>query len=177
MEQAHIVVVGGSAAGLTAAITARRHYPDRSILMVRKEEHVLIPCAIPYIFGTLGSPQENLIPDSVLEKNKIDLRITEATDIDLDEKVLHTEAGHIGYERLILATGSRPAVPPIPGFELDGVFTAAKDVDYLSKLQQWLEDAQDIVVIGGGFIGIEFGDEIKKGNSRNVAIVESCPTA
>jgi NADPH-dependent 2,4-dienoyl-CoA reductase/sulfur reductase-like enzyme len=175
MEQASIVVVGGSAAGLTAAITARRHYPDESILMVRKEEQVLIPCGIPYIFGTLGSPQKNLIPDSVLEKNNIDLLVTEATDIDLDERVLHTKAGQVGYERLILATGSRPAVPPIPGFDLDGVFTAVKVVDYLSELQEWLETAEDIVVIGGGFIGIEFGDEINRGNSKNVAIVEMLP--
>jgi NADPH-dependent 2,4-dienoyl-CoA reductase/sulfur reductase-like enzyme len=175
MRQASIVVVGGSAAGLTAAITARRHYPDKSILMVRKEEQVLIPCGIPYIFGTLGSPQNNLIPDSVLEKNSIDLLVTEATDIDLDERVLHTKAGDVGYERLILATGSRPAVPPIPGFDLEGVFTAVKDVDYLSGLQEWLETAEDIVVIGGGFIGIEFGDEINKGNSKSVAIVEMLP--
>ena len=48
MKQASIVVVGGSAAGLTAGITARRHYPDKTILMIRKEKHVLIPCSIPY---------------------------------------------------------------------------------------------------------------------------------
>jgi len=61
-------VVGGSTAGITAAITCRRHYPKKSILLIRKEKHVLIPCGIPYIFGTVGSPDNNLIPDSVLEK-------------------------------------------------------------------------------------------------------------
>ncbi len=175
MKQADIVVVGGSAAGLTAAITARRHYPDKTILMVREEEQVLIPCGIPYIFGTLGDPQKDLIPDAVLEKNDIDLLVTEATGIDRDESVLHTEAGDTSYERLILATGSRPAMPPIPGFELDGVFAIVKDVEYLSGLQQWLETAQNVVVIGGGFIGIEFGDEINKGDDKNVTIVEMQP--
>ncbi len=174
MEQAHIVVLGGSAAGLTAAITARRHYPDKTILMVRKEEQVLIPCGIPYIFGTLGSPQKNLISDAVLEKNDIDLLVTEATDIDREGRILHTQAGDIGYERLILATGSRSAMPPIPGFEVEGVFTIVKDVEYLSKLYQWLETARDVVVIGGGFIGIELGDEIK--NSRgNIRLQVSRP--
>jgi NADH oxidase (H2O2-forming) len=175
MEQADIVVIGGSAAGLTAAITARRHYPDKAILMVRNEEQVLIPCGIPYIFGTLGSPQKNLIPDAVLEKNNIDLLITETTDIDREGKTLRTKAGEIGYERLILAMGSRPAMPPIPGFELEGVFAIAKDVEYLSELQKWLETAKDVVVIGGGFIGIEFGDEINKADDKNVTIVELLP--
>ena len=175
MEQADIVVVGGSAAGLTAAITARRHYPDKAILMVREEEQVLIPCGIPYIFGTLEGPQKDIIPDAVLEKNDIDLLITEVTDIDREERVLHTEAGDIGYERLILATGSRPAMPPIPGFELEGVFTIVKDVEYLGELHQWLETAKDVVVIGGGFIGIEFGDEINKADDKNVTIVELLP--
>jgi NADPH-dependent 2,4-dienoyl-CoA reductase/sulfur reductase-like enzyme len=175
MKQADIVVVGGSAAGLTAAITARRHYPDKTVLMVREEEQVLIPCGIPYIFGTLGDPQKNLISDAVLEKNHIDLLVAEATDIDRDERILHTEAGDVGYERLILATGSRPAMPPIPGFELEGVFAIVKDVDYLSELRDWLQTARDVVVIGGGFIGIEFGDEINKAGDTNVSIIEMMP--
>jgi NADPH-dependent 2,4-dienoyl-CoA reductase/sulfur reductase-like enzyme len=175
MEQADIVVIGGSAAGLTAATTARRHYPDKTILMVRKEEQVLIPCGIPYIFGTLGGSQKNLIPDAVLEKNDIDLLVTEATDMDREERILHTEAGEIGYERLIVATGSRPAMPPIPGFELNGVYAIVKDVEYLSGLQQRLETAKDVVIIGGGFIGIEFADEINKAGDKNISVVEIMP--
>ena len=175
MKQADIVVVGGSAAGLTAAITARRHYPDRSILLLRKEEKVLIPCGIPYIFGTVGAPEKNLIPDAVLDKNNIELLVTEAKELNTEEKTLRTEAGEIGYERLILATGSKPAMPPIPGLDLDGVYAVFKDVDYLSDLQERLETAEDVVVIGGGFIGIEFGDEINKTGGKNVTIVEMLP--
>ena len=175
MEQADIVVIGGSAAGLTAATTARRHYPDKTILMVRKEGQVLIPCGIPYIFGTLGGPQKNIIPDAVLERNDINLLVTEATDIDREERILHTEAGEIGYERLILATGSRPAMPPIPGFDLNGVYAIVKDVEYLSGLQQRLETVKDVVIIGGGFIGIEFADEINKAGDKNISVVEIMP--
>jgi NADH oxidase (H2O2-forming) len=175
MEQADIVVIGGSAAGLTAATTARRHYPDKTILMVRKEEQVLIPCGIPYIFGTLGGPQKNIIPDAVLERNEVDLLVTEATDIDREERILHTEAGEIGYERLIVATGSRPAMPPIPGFDLNGVYAIVKDVEYLNGLQQRLETVKDVVIIGGGFIGIEFADEINKAGDKNISVVEIMP--
>lgn len=58
MGRFDVLVVGGSAGGLTAAITARRHYPDASIALVRKEKQVPIPCGIPYIFGTVGSPEK-----------------------------------------------------------------------------------------------------------------------
>jgi len=175
MRRVDIVAVGGSAAGLTAAITARRHYPDRGVLIVRREKQVLIPCGIPYIFGTVGSPQKNLIGDAVLEKNDIELLIAEATGLDREGKVLHTTEGDVGYERLVVATGSRPAMPPIPGFDLDGVYAIVKDVEYLSQLQQRLEATSDVVIIGGGFIGIELGDEINKAGGRNVTIVEIMP--
>jgi NADPH-dependent 2,4-dienoyl-CoA reductase/sulfur reductase-like enzyme len=175
MKQADIVVVGGSAAGLTAAITARRHYPGKTTLLVRKEKQVLIPCGIPYIFGTVGSPQKNLIGDAVLEKNNIGLLLAEATDIDREVNLLHTTAGDVGYERLIMATGSRPAVPPIPGFDLEGVYAIVKDVAYLSELQERLETTKDVVIVGGGFIGIEFADEINKNGGKNITVVEILP--
>jgi len=66
------------------------------------------------------------------------------------------------YDRLILGTGSLPIMPPIPGFDRDGVFAVNKDIAYLTNLQQRIDAAQDIVVIGGGFIGIEVADEINK---------------
>jgi NADH oxidase (H2O2-forming) len=175
VKHADIAVVGGSAAGLTAAITARRHYPDKEVLLVRREKQVLIPCGIPYIFGTVGSPQKNLIGDAVLEKNNIELLLAEATSIDRERRVLHTTEGDVGYERLILATGSRPVMPPIPGLDLDGVYGVVKDVEYLSGLQQRLETAKDVVIIGGGFIGIEFADEVNKARDKTITIVEIAP--
>lgn len=63
-----VVVIGGSAAGVSAALTCRRHYSEKSVLLVRKENHAVIPCGIPYIFGSVGSPEKNLIPDSMLDK-------------------------------------------------------------------------------------------------------------
>lgn len=54
MKKADVIVIGGSAAGITAAITCRRHYPEKSILLIREEKQVLIPCGIPYIFWNCG---------------------------------------------------------------------------------------------------------------------------
>lgn len=176
MEKADVIVVGGSAAGVTAAITARRHYPDKTTLLIRKEQQVLIPCGIPYIFGTVGSPDKNLIPDAVLEKNNIGLLVDEVTAIDREKNQVSTSGGKtIGYERLILATGSLPAMPPVPGFELENVFPIYKDVSHLESMQKALKNVSDLVIIGGGFIGVEFADECKKSTGTNVTVVEMLP--
>lgn len=175
MKNADVVVLGGSAAGITAALTARRHYPDRKVLLVRQERKVLIPCGIPYIFGTVGRPDNNLIPDAVLEKAGVEWMVAEATDLDRASRILRTQEGEITYGKLILATGSVPSMPPIPGAGLEDVFAISKDVDHLLRLQDRLQTARDIVIIGGGFIGIEFADEIMKLGDKTVTVVELEP--
>ncbi len=175
MQNADVVVVGGSAAGITAAITAKRHYPDKKVVLIRKEEKVLIPCGIPYIFGTVGSPDKNLIPVAGLSNAGIELWIDQAERIDTFKSVLHTQNAAIVYEKLILATGSLPVLPPIPGADLDGVYPIYKDVAHLLEIQKRLENVQDVVIVGGGFIGVEFADEIKKTGFQNITIVEMMP--
>jgi len=178
MKQADIVVIGGSAAGIPAAITARRHYPEKSIILIRKEKQVLIPCGIPYIFGTLGKPENNLIPDAVLQNNNIELIIDEAIELHAKEldpkekKVVLASGESVLYDRLILATGSSPAVLPIPGFDKKNVFTIKKDIQYLQTLLSTLENVKDLVILGCGFIGVEFADECKKNRDIKVTVVE-----
>ena len=176
MKKIDVVVVGGSAAGITASLTAKIHYPEKEVLLIRKEKKVLIPCGIPYIFGTVGSPEKNLIPDAILEKNGIQVLIDEVKSVDRDKKELSTASGEkIGYDRLILATGSVPAVPPIPGIDKENIFVAKKDVDYLQRFLETLKEIQDLVIVGGGFIGVEFADECRKNPKLNVSIIEMLP--
>ena len=178
MKQADIVVIGGSAAGIAAAITARRHYPEKSIILIRKEKQVLIPCGIPYIFGTLGKPENNLIPDGVLQNNNIELIISKAVELHAKElnpkekKVVLANGDSVLYDKLILATGSSPAVLPIPGFDKKNVYTIKKDVKHLQNLLDNLENVKDLVILGCGFIGVEFADECKKNRDINVTVVE-----
>ncbi|MGC9363565.1 MAG: FAD-dependent oxidoreductase [Fidelibacterota bacterium] len=167
-----VIVIGGSAAGLTAAQTARRHYPGKKILVIRKEEKVLIPCGIPYIFGSLAGPQENLIPDASYDAMNLDLQIGEVKSIDRAKKIVMTDDQEFQYDKLILGTGSYPAMPPIPGHDKEGVYAVIKDITYLTELQKKLKSAANVVVIGGGFIGIEISDEIKKSGVANVSVVE-----
>lgn len=169
-----IVIIGGSAAGVTAGITARKHYPDAKITVVRKEDKILVPCGIPYLFGTVDNPEKNLIPDAILDKNNIDLVIDEAESIDRAGKTVAMKSGkEISYQKLVLATGSLPIILPLPGIEKKNVFSVKKDIAYLQALSDELDKASDLVVIGGGFIGVEFADECKKKNGNlNVTIVE-----
>ena len=179
MKQADVVVIGGSAAGIPAAITARRHYPEKSIILIRKEKQVLIPCGIPYIFGTLGKPENNLIPDSVLQNNNIELITDEAKELQAKEldpkekKVVLASGESVLYDKLILATGSSPSVLPIPGFDKKNVYTIKKDVQYLQNLLSALKNVKNLVILGCGFIGVEFADECKKNRDINVTIVET----
>ncbi len=174
MKRADVVVIGGSAAGIPAAITARRHYPEKSVILIRKEKQVLIPCGIPYIFGTVGTPEKNLIPDGVLQNNNIELIVDEATDLLPAEKQVVLASGEsVAYDKLILATGSSPLELPIPGFGKKNVYTIKKDVQYLHTLLDALKDVKDLVILGCGFIGIEFADECKKNRDINVTIVET----
>ncbi len=173
MKQVDIVVVGGSAAGLPAAITARRHYPEKSILLIRKEKQVLIPCGIPYIFGTVGSPERNLIPDGVFQANNIELLIDAAKELKPKEKKVTLASGEtVMYEKLVLATGSQSLVPPIPGIDKKNVFPIKKDVQYMENLLNAVNGAKDLVILGCGFIGVEFADECKKNRDVNVTVVE-----
>jgi len=176
MKKADVVVIGGSAAGIPAAITCRRHYPDKSVMLIRKEKQVQIPCGIPYIFGTVNSPENNLIPDAAVTGKGIDLLVDEAEKIDRKAKNITTKSGEIvNYDKLVLATGSIPLDLPIPGLDKENVFKVKKDTPYLHNLLEEMKDKRDIVILGGGFIGVEFADECKKNRDVNVTIVELLP--
>lgn len=177
MNKYDVVVIGGSAAGITSAITVRRNSKDSNILVIRPEQKIPVPCGIPYMFGTLESPDKNIMPSTPLEKNNIDLVYDKGQNLDREHKRVHTESGKTySYEKLILATGSTPAVPPIPGFDKKGVYPVFKDLDYLSKMKEDLKEVKDLVILGGGFIGFEFADECRKMNKNmNITVIEALP--
>jgi pyruvate/2-oxoglutarate dehydrogenase complex dihydrolipoamide dehydrogenase (E3) component len=176
MKRADVVVIGGSAAGLTAAITSRRHYPDKSVLLIRKEEKVLIPCGIPYIFGTIGSPDKNLIPDAALEKNGIELVLGEVMSINRKKQSITLENGlEVSYEKLVLSTGSFPVKPKITGVDKENIFTVNKNVSHLKTMLDQLNRTSNLVIVGGGFIGAEFADECRKNRDIKLTIVEMLP--
>ncbi|MGQ9779719.1 MAG: FAD-dependent oxidoreductase [Bacillota bacterium] len=159
----NVVVIGGSAAGITAAITSRRHYPDKSVIVIKKDAPTLIPCGIPYVTATVGDPDKNVIPDALLTQNGIEMTVKEAMKIDPGaHRVFLSDGEEIDYEKLILATGSLPVEPSLPGAEKEGIFSVKKEASYLRRMLEYLDRARHLLVLGGGFIGVEFAEEGRK---------------
>ncbi|MBN1446747.1 MAG: FAD-dependent oxidoreductase [Bacteroidetes bacterium] len=174
MKHTDALIIGGSAAGMVAALTGKSYYSDKKFTLVKKVSDVMVPCGIPYIFGTLGSSDKNLMPvDAVLEKNGIESLVDEAVDIDIRAKVVSLSSGEtVHYDRLVIATGSNPVRPGwLEGGTLDNVFVIRKDRNYLDDMKKKIEELRRIVVIGAGFIGVEFSDELAK-EGHEVTLVE-----
>ncbi len=170
-----VIIIGASAAGATAALTARKHYPHKSILMVRDIKNVPIPCGIPYIYGTVNDPMKNLIPvDKMMGDNNIDIAVDKVLEIKRDDNMIKTASGQeMHYQKLLISTGSKPIVPPFVGVKLQNVFAINKDTDYLAGIQSQLDVAKNLVIIGCGFIGAEMAEECRKHNADlNINVVE-----
>ena len=170
MKKHELLIVGGSAGGIQAAICAQKHHGLKDIVVIRPEVKAMVPCGIPYIYGTLGGVEKNILPDKLLGEAK--LKVGEVVSIDRKSKTVTLKDGEVlGYNKLILAIGSNPVQPPIPGIDRKNVWFVRKHPDYLQELASAMDDARHVVVIGGGFIGVEFADEVRK-RGQEVTIVE-----
>jgi len=176
MKQTDVLVVGGSATGLVAAMTAKSNYPDKKVMVIRKEEKVMIPCGIPYIFSSVGSSDNNILPDGGLVNLGIEILIDEVLSIDTKTKTCKIKNSEdIVYDKLILGTGSIPMIPKwLKGTQLENVFTIPKNKVYLDDFHEKLKNFKRIVVIGAGFIGVEVSDELNKAG-KAVTLIEILP--
>ncbi len=171
-----ILVIGAGPAGMVSVVTARRYYPEKNVLVIKNISNGCIPCGIPYMFASLKNPEDNILGTDSLVKSKIEVVVDEAIRINRESKSVETKkANEYIYEKLILATGSSPVIPKIPGIDKKGVYPIYKDMDYLKRCVEEVKKAKNVLIIGGGFIGIEFADEISKVPSLNVYLAEVLP--
>ena len=169
----NIVVIGASAAGLKAACRARRLLPDAKVKVVEKGKYISYSaCGLPYFlsgdvdsFRELNTTAYDVVKDPEYFLHTKDVEVlteTLAEHIEADKKVLlccnliEGESFSLKYDKLVIAAGANPVVPPIPGADLPGVYTFTKAEDAI-ELRKGLQTGQigKAAVIGAGFIGCE----------------------
>ena len=175
-KKTDILIIGAGPAGVVCAVTARKYYPSKSIVVMKDVADGVIPCGIPYMFSSLDNPDENKLGMASLEKNNIEIAVDTAVSINRKEKTVDsTSKNRYSYEKLVLAVGSTPLILPIKGIDKKGVYPIHKEMGYLKEVVSQIKLCKNILVIGGGFIGVEFADELAGLKGVNVTLVEMLP--
>ncbi|MDX2451262.1 FAD-dependent oxidoreductase [Desulfosarcina sp.] len=174
--EVNIVVVGGGPAGVITAQTAKSVYPDKSVCVIKEIGDGVIPCAIPYMMHTLADTKHNAMGNMPLEKAGIDIIVGKVVSLDAKAHTVTLESGDVlSYEKLVLATGTDVRMPPIPGVNKQSVFKIKKSMSAMNALRDKVHQAKNVVIIGGGFIGAEFADELSRGADVDIFLIEIMP--
>lgn len=187
-----ILVIGGSAAGSKAAAKAKRLDQHAQVTIIQKGPDLsMASCGYPYYVGGVFDDRNQLLstPVGVVRdpnfyikaKDIIAKTQTEALAINREAKTVRCRNLVSGsesdepYDKLILATGATPIIPPVPGRELQGITTlqSMQDADFLRKIADE-KSVSNAVIVGGGLIGIETCEALRRAGI-DVTIIEMLP--
>lgn len=179
-----LVVIGGVAAGMSAASKAARLDPQLQVDVYTDEAYIAYSgCSLPYYTQGVINNEAVLVARTVEEFGDQGVKVHTrclATEIRPDNKTvcIQHENGELtweAYDKLVLATGASPVVPPLEGIRLPGVFTV-KQIPDVNAIRSWMrqKDAQKAVIVGGGFIGVEMAEALS-GSGMEVTILEMAP--
>ncbi|MBU3723928.1 MAG: pyridine nucleotide-disulfide oxidoreductase [Burkholderiaceae bacterium] len=171
---APIVIIGAGQSGLQVAEALRAEGWEGDVIMLGEEPvapYHRPPLSKAYLLGESSAEQLTMRTPEVLARKNITLRTGIRVErIDPAAKTLHFSHGSsLPYHRLAIATGAR--VRPLPGADLQGVF-GLRTLDDCTRISEALNTAQDVVVIGGGFIGLEFAAVARK-KEKTVTVLEA----
>jgi len=166
-----IVVIGGVAAGATAAAKARRTDEFAEITLIEKGPYISYAnCGLPYYLGgDIKNKRDVLLhtPKSFGDRFNTEVYIkTEATSIDRKNKTVKARKGNkeltFEYDKLIMAVGSKPIIPPIEGLK-DINYFLMRTVEDADKAIKYIKNKkpESAIIIGGGYIGIEVADAMR----------------
>ena len=179
-----LVVIGGGAAGMSAASAARRTAPGLDVVVCESGGFAAYGmCGIPYyLAGVVGQAEDLLAypPEEFRENRGIDLRLhTRAGLIDPESRQVYLRQEDaedvLGYDTLIVATGADPVRPPVPGLGHDRVFTI-RSLDEAIRLRRLLDTGvvRRAIVVGAGYIGLETAEALTAAGAE-VDVVEALP--
>jgi len=173
----HIIIVGSGVAGITAARTIRENDPKANISVYTNENHLYYPR--PRLYAVLSGeakPQEiYMFSEEWYEKRRIKIHLNKKVlSIETARKELLLEdRSRVKYDKLLLANGAHPFVPPIKGVEKTGVFSLRSIKDALT-IKEYTKKTRKAIIIGGGLLGLEFAASLRKLGQR-VEVVEIFP--
>jgi NADH oxidase (H2O2-forming) len=158
-EKKPVVIVGGGVAGMTLAMYLIRRDADAVVTVVKREaQGSYSPCGIPFALeGKVESLEDVILnPVDFYEDKGIEMKTeTEVVGVDLDNRTVTLDNGEeLRYDILVIATGRKPFIPPIPGADLKGVHTLSNYGDAI-RVDEAMKNAGSAVIIGGGVIGLE----------------------
>ena len=169
-----VIIVGGVAGGATTAARLRRLDENAEIILFERGKYISYAnCGLPYHVGDVIPSREDLLlqtPESLKSKFNIDVRIQqEVTFIDRANKTVSvknlatSQESVESYDTLVLATGSSPIIPNIPGIQSKYIFSLWT-VDDADHIRQYIRQNKisDAIIIGGGFIGIEMTENLRR---------------
>jgi NAD(P)H-nitrite reductase large subunit len=167
----HIVIIGNGISGVTAARHVRKNSDYRITVISAETEHFFSRTALMYIYmGHMKYEHIKPYEDWFWKKNRIELKQGFVKSIDTDSKTLHfTEGDVLQYDKLIIATGSKPNKFGWPGEDLKGVqgLYTKQDLDNLEIFAANNKTCKRAVIVGGGLIGIELAEML---NSRHIPV-------
>lgn len=179
----NIVIIGGVAGGATLAARLRRKEENANIIIFERGDYISFAnCGLPYYIGDVINQRANLLletPEAMKNKFNIDVKIkNEVIEIDKENKqvkvkdLITNEEYYQKYDKLIISTGSSPIKPPIDGIENEKVFTLW-NINDTDKIKSFIEKnkPKKASVIGGGFIGLEMAENLKR-QGIDVSIIE-----
>jgi NADPH-dependent 2,4-dienoyl-CoA reductase/sulfur reductase-like enzyme/rhodanese-related sulfurtransferase len=179
-----IVIVGSVAAGTSAAAKARRNTETARITVYERDHDISYSgCGLPYFVGGEVADIEELTPrDPAWFKERYDVDVRtghEVVTVDSDARTVTVRDLATGrtfvdtYDELVLATGVRAVVPPVPGVDATGVFSVRTPTD-ARAIRAWIEDGESrgrpvrrAVVVGAGYIGLEMTEQL---TARGLAV-------
>lgn len=177
------LIIGGVAGGATTATRLRRRDENREIIVFERGEYISYAnCGLPYYIGDTIKSRDALLlqtPEAMKDKYNIDVRIkNEVLEIDPDAKKvivkdLKTDKTYEeSYDDLVIATGSSPLKPQIPGIDHKNIFTLW-NVNDMDNIKSYINENKisSAAVIGGGFIGLEMAENLDHANLE-VTLIE-----